>query len=157
MSMDDAEITRDEARLAALESYDILDTPAEAGFDDIVLLASQICETPVALVSLVAGDRQWFKAKVGFDGCETPIGQSVCQHGLKAPGLLIIPDLTLDPRTKDNTLVTAEPHIRFYAGARIETPEGLGLGMLCVIDGKTRPQGLTPRQAISLEALARQV
>ena len=146
-----------QARLAALGSYDILDTPAEAGFDDLVLLASQICGTPVALVSLVAGDRQWFKAKIGFDGCETPISQSVCQHGLAGPSLLIIPDLTVDPRTRDNPLVTSDPHIRFYAGARIETSEGLGLGMLCVIDGKPRPRGLSEWQATSLAALARQV
>ncbi|MCJ2124592.1 PAS domain S-box protein [Methylobacterium sp. J-077] len=148
---------RDPVRLAALDDYGILDTQAEQGFDDIVLLASRICATPVALVSLVAGDSQWFKARVGFDPCQTPLSQSVCAHALRQPGLLVIPDLTLDPRTRDNALVTGEPHLRFYAGARLETPEGVALGTLCVIDGKPRPEGLTPEQAEALKALARQV
>ncbi len=145
------------ARLAALDSYGILDTPTEQGFDDIVLLATQICEAPVALVSLVAGDRQWFKARIGFDACETPLSQSVCSHTLWRPGLLVIPDLSADPRTSDNTLVTCPPHIRFYAGVRLETPEGGVLGALCVIDMEPRPQGLIPSQERALEALARQV
>ncbi|KAB1081435.1 PAS domain-containing protein [Methylobacterium soli] len=145
------------ARLAALHRYGILDTPAEAGFDDIVLLASQICQTPVALVSLVEADRQWFKARIGFDACETPLAQSVCAHALHRPGLLVIPDLTQDPRTRHNTLVTGAPHLRFYAGARLETPDGHALGTLCVIDAEPRPAGLTPIQASGLEALARQV
>jgi two-component sensor histidine kinase len=144
-------------RLAALDSYAVLDTPAEQGFDDIVLLASRICQTPVALVSLVTDERQWFKAKVGFDGCQTPLAQSVCIHALRQPGLLVIPDLMQDPRTKANTLVTGAPHIRFYAGARLETPDGVALGTLCVIDVVTRPEGLSAEQASSLEALARQV
>jgi PAS domain S-box-containing protein len=147
----------DPARLAALDRYGILDTRGEQGFDDIVLLASRICGTPVALVSLVTADRQWFKARIGFDPCETPLSQSVCAHALQQPGLLVIPDLTADPRTRDNPLVTGEPRLRFYAGARLETPEGKPLGTLCVIDGKPRPEGLTPEQAESLEALARQV
>ena len=145
------------ARLAALDSYGILDTVTERGFDDIVLLASRICKTPVALVSLVNGDRQWFKARVGFDPCQTPLSQSVCALALWRPGLLVIPDLAADPRTRENTLVTGEPHIRFYAGARLETPDGLALGTLCVIDTAPRPEGLTLEQASSLEALARQV
>ncbi len=131
--------------------------PAEEGFDDIVLLATQLCNTPVALISLVAGDRQWFKARIGFDPCETPLSQSVCSNALWRPGLLIIPDLTTDPRTRDNTLVTGEPHIRFYAGARLEAPDGSAIGSICVIDTLPRPEGLTPSQCQSLEALARQV
>ncbi len=145
------------ARLAVLESYGILDTPTEQGFDDIVLLAVQICEAPVALVSLVAGDRQWFKARIGFDACETPLSQSICAHTLWRPGLLVIPDLAADPRTCGNTLVTGVPHLRFYAGARLETPEGEALGTLCVIDTEPRMDGLTSSQAHALEALARQV
>ncbi|TXN03743.1 PAS domain S-box protein [Methylobacterium sp. WL103] len=151
------EAVRDPARLAALYGYAILDTEAEQGFDDIVLLAARACGTPVALVSLVAGDRQWFKARVGFDPCQTPLSQSVCANALRQPGLLVIPDLTVDPRTRDNVLVTGEPHLRFYAGARLETTEGTPLGTLCVIDGKPRPAGLMPEQAEALEALARQV
>ncbi len=148
---------REPTRLAALDGYGILDTQAERGFDDIVLLASRICATPVALVSLVDGDRQWFKARVGFDPCQTPLSQSVCAHALARPGLLVIPDLTVDPRTWDNALVTGEPHLRFYAGARLETPEGVALGTLCVIDREPRPEGLTPEQGEALEALSRQV
>ncbi len=145
------------ARLDALADYGILDTEAEQGFDDIVLLASQLCETPVALVSLVAEDRQWFKARIGFEPCETPIGQSVCAHALDRTDPLVIPDLTEDPRTKDNTLVTGEPFIRFYAGAPLVTPAGIVVGTLCVIDRLPRPQGLQPNQMVALQALARQV
>ncbi|WP_244612299.1 PAS domain S-box protein, partial [Methylobacterium gnaphalii] len=145
------------ARLKALARYGILDTPAEAGFDDIVGLAAEICETPIALVSLVADDRQWFKARIGLDPCETPLEQSVCAHALKQTGLLVIPDLQDDPRTAANTLVTGEPHLRFYAGARLETPDGEAIGTLCVIDHQPRPDGLTPRQASSLQRLAGQV
>ena len=148
---------RDPARLAVLDGYGILDTPAERGFDDIVLLASRICGTPVALVNLVAADRQWFKARVGFAPFETPLAQSICVHALSRPGLLIIPDLTADPRTRDNVLVIGEPRLRFYAGARLETPEGLPLGALGVMDVEPRPEGLTSEQAEALEALARQV
>jgi two-component sensor histidine kinase len=147
----------EEARLAALAAFDILDTSAEEGFDDIVHLAREICATPVALVSLVAADRQWFKAKIGFDACETPIEQSVCAHALGSTDLLIIPDLTLDPRTRENTLVTGEPRIRFYAGAPLIMSTGVIIGTLCVIDDVARPFGLTPAQAESLQRLARQV
>jgi PAS domain S-box-containing protein len=145
------------ARLAALTSYDILDTPAEPGFDDIVFIASQVCATPIALVSLVDQHRQWFKARVGLEACETPISQSVCAHGLSGAGPLIIPDLTLDPRTRANTLVTEEPRLRFYAGAPLISPQGQAIGMLCVIDTVARPQGLDAAQIRTLEGLARQV
>lgn len=147
----------DDARLSALAGYAVLDTPAEAGFDDIVLIASQLCETPTALVSLVDRDRQWFKARIGFDCAQTPLSQSICAHALRQDGILVIPDLTLDPRTRDNTLVTGHPHVRFYAGALLASPEGERLGTLCVIDTVPRPQGLSSGQASGLEALARQV
>ncbi len=148
---------QDDARLAALDAYDILDTPAEAGFEDIVLLASQACETPTALVSFVAKDRQWFKARIGFHPCETPLSQSVCAHALGRDGVLVIPDLTRDPRTRDNALVTGDPQIRFYAGAPLHTQDGFALGTLCVIDSVPRPEGLDERQKATLTALARQV
>lgn len=148
---------QEDARLAALDAYDILDTPAESGFEDIVLLASQACRTPVALISLIAKDRQWFKARIGFDPCETPLSQSVCAHALGRDGILVIPDLTLDPRTRDNTLVTGTPEIRFYAGAPLYTREGFAIGTLCVIDTVPRPEGLNARQQATLSALARQV
>lgn len=144
-------------RLEALEAYDILDTPPEPEFDDIVLVASIVCKTPVALVSLVEIGRQWFKARIGFEACETPIGQSVCANALSNPDILVIPDLTQDERTRTNTLVTEAPHIRFYAGAPLIVPDGTIIGTLCVIDTVTRPQGLDETQAKALEALARQV
>jgi two-component sensor histidine kinase/PAS domain-containing protein len=144
-------------RIDLLEAYDILNTPPEPEFDDIVLIASEVCATPVSLVSLVEADRQWFKARVGFEACETPIEQSVCAHSLASPDLLIIPDLRLDPRTAHNTLVTEPPHIRFYAGAPLLGPDGVAIGTLCVIDTEPRPEGLNPSQQKVLTALSRQV
>ncbi len=131
-----------------------MDTAAEEAFDRIVLRATESCQTPVALISLVADDRQWFKARIGFAPSETPLGQSVCKYALHERGLLVIPDLAADPRTSDNTLVTGEPRIRFYAGAKIEAADGTPIGSLCVIDTEPRPEGLTPVQAAALEGLA---
>ncbi|GJD32592.1 hypothetical protein PMNALOAF_3869 [Methylobacterium adhaesivum] len=145
------------SRLTALDAYGILDTPPEKGFDDIVNLARKACATPVALVSLVAGDRQWFKARVGFEPCETTLDKSVCAHVLGQPDLLVIPDLREDHRTRDNPLVTGDPFLRFYAGAPLDAANGGCLGSLCVIDVEPRPDGLTTDQAESLRALARQV
>lgn len=149
--------TSDPERLAELHAYDILDTVPEEGFDDVVEIARLICEAPVALVSLVAKDRQWFKARVGFAPCETDLNSSVCAYALSEPDLLIIPDLTADVRTRANPLVTGDPHIRFYAGAPLRASNGQVLGSLCVIDTKPRPEGLTGRQAEALRRLARQV
>jgi PAS domain S-box-containing protein len=149
--------TIDPARLDALARFAVLDSPPERGFDDIVELAIQICETPVALVSLVSSDRQWFKARSGFEACETDLDSSVCAFALVEPDMLIIPDLAQDVRTKGNPLVSGEPHIRFYAGAPLRTAEGHVLGSLCVIDDKPRPDGLTARQSSALKNLARQV
>ena len=151
-------LVSDDARLDALARYAILDTPPERGFDDIVHLACQLCRTPVSLVSLVAGDRQWFKARAGFPACETDLNSSVCAHALAQPDdVLVIPDLSIDPRTDSNPLVVGAPFIRFYAGAPLVTSEGYVLGTLCVIDHEARPEGLTGPQAESLKALARQV
>ncbi|MCJ2018349.1 GAF domain-containing protein, partial [Methylobacterium sp. E-065] len=147
----------DTRRLNALKDYGILDTAPEKGFDDIVLLARRLCDAPVALVSFVASDRQWFKAKAGFTPCETTLDRSVCAHVLAAPDILVIPDLTLDARTSANPLVTGEPHLRFYAGAPLEAATGERLGSLCVIDTAPRPGGLSEDQAASLKALAGQV
>ncbi|WAJ31570.1 GAF domain-containing protein [Antarcticirhabdus aurantiaca] len=144
-------------RLAALRSYDILDTPPEQGFDDIVMLASQICGTPIALVTLLDRDRQWFKARAGTDICETPIGSAICRHAIGGSEVLVIPDLAADPRTAANPLVTEPPHMRFYAGAPLATPDGVTLGTICVLDVEPRPDGLTPEQEATLAALARQV
>ncbi|RYB07605.1 GAF domain-containing protein [Lichenibacterium ramalinae] len=144
-------------RLAVLEAYAVLDTPPEAGFDDVVTLACQVCEAPVALVSLVDRERQWFKARRGFAPGETDMSRSVCVHALAQDDILEIPDLSADPRTCGNPLVTGEPHLRFYAGAVLKTPAGIAFGSLCVIDHVPRADGLTDRQRDALRALARQV
>ena len=146
--------TFDKRRLAALAEFGILDTPAEPAFDGIAELAAQLCETPVALVSLVVDDRQWFKAKVGISASETDLRSSVCAHALVEPDLLVIPDLTADARTLDNPLVTGEPFIRFYAGAPLRTQAGESIGSLCVLDHVCRPQGLSAAQAKGLRSLA---
>ena len=156
-TIDEPASVSDPLRLAALDGYDILDTASEQGFDDIVQLATVLCGAPIALVSLVAGDRQWFKARIAFPADETDLSRSVCAHALAEPDLLIIRDLALDPRTRDNPLVTGEPHIRFYAGAPLRSAEGMVLGTLCVIDREVRPEGLTEIQADAMRALARQV
>jgi PAS domain S-box-containing protein len=147
----------DPHRIQFLKSYDILDTPPEPGFDDVVILARQVCKTPIALVSLVDRDRQWFKAASGLDSCETPISQSVCAHSLAQRETLNIPDLTKDERTRHNPLVTGEPFIRFYAGAPLITASGHAIGTVCVIDTAARVGGLAADQIAALEALARQV
>ncbi|PCD02943.1 diguanylate cyclase [Sphingomonas spermidinifaciens] len=144
-------------RIAALEAYDILDTPAEHDFDELAQLAADALEAPIALVSLVARDRQWFKAEVGLGARETPIGTSICVHALAGDGLMVVPDLSADPRFADNPFVTATGGIRFYAGAVLYGRSGAPLGTLCVIDHVARPDGLTPAQRRLLESLARQV
>nr|WP_237481819.1 GAF domain-containing protein [Lichenibacterium sp. 6Y81] len=120
-------------------------------------LATRLCQTPVGLVSFVAADRQWFKARVDFPHCETDLDRSVCKFALAEPDLLVIPDLAVDPRTAGNPLVTGDPFIRFYAGAPLRMPDGQVLGSLCVIDTVPRPGGLTPEQAEDLRILAAQV
>ncbi|MDN3566785.1 PAS domain-containing protein [Paeniroseomonas aquatica] len=148
----------DEARrLAALDTYAILDTPAERAFDDVVKLVASLCDAPVAVVSLVGGDRQFFKAEVGLGVRGTPVDMSICAHAILQSGLFVVPDTRLDPRFVNNPLVTGEPFLRFYAGAPLETPDGVPLGTLCVLDYQPRPAGLTPAQEFALTVLARQV
>ena len=142
-------------RLAALDRYRILDTAPEPEFDDIANLAAMVCEAPVAVVNLIGEARQWFKAEVGLGVRETPLDVSICAHAILQPGLFVVPDTTKDPRFNCNPLVTGEPHLRFYAGALLLTPEGLPLGTLCVLDYK--PREITERQAFALKTLARQV
>lgn len=149
--------TDEQARLTALKAYGVLHTPPEAAFDDIVGLAARLCDAPTALISLVGEQEQWFKARVGLDACSTPRDVSFCDHAMHGGEIMVVPDATLDPRFADNALVTGEPHIRFYAGAPLVTPQGHPLGSLCVIDSRARPQGLTDIQAHALSVLANQV
>jgi PAS domain S-box-containing protein len=145
----------EEQRIAELHKYEILDTPYETEFDDIVELASRICETPISIVNLIDVNRQWFKAEKGFGVRETPLDNSICAHALLQSDMLIIPDTTKDSRFNCNPLVTDNPKLRFYAGALLQTDEGLPLGTLCVLDYK--PRELTEHQLFSLKALSRQV
>ena len=144
-------------RLAALDSYAILDTPLEQDFDDLVRLAAELLEAPIAAVNLIAEKRQWFKAEIGLGVREMPLDDSICSRMLLQRGELIVPDLLADPRFTCNPLVHAGPGLRFYAGELLETPNGLPLGTLCVLDTKPRPEGLTDRQRFVLRTLARQV
>ena len=144
-----------EVRLAALRSYDILDTPREQDFDDLASLAARLCDVPVALVSLVDADRQWFKAEVGLGCSETPMQSSICAHVIRENAFVEIPDTLADERTRDNPLCQGEDGLRFYAGALLRTAAGIPLGTLCVLDRK--PRTLEPHQREALEVLARQV
>lgn len=144
-------------RLAALRGYDVLDTASEPAFDEITHIAALVCQAPIALVSLVEDRRQWFKARLGTDLPDTPLDVSFCAFAMLEPELTVVPDATRDPRFQHNGLVTGAPFIRFYAGARLETPEGLPIGTICILDTKARPEGLTQQQAQTLRALARQV
>lgn len=142
-------------RLAALYSYDILDTDRESDFDHIVALASRICGTQMSVINLIDADRQWFKAETGFGVRETPLETSICSHVILEHDFTEIPDLLIDPRTMDNPLCGAGAGLRFYAGALLKSSNGLPIGTLCVLD-KT-PRHLNELQKDSLRLLARQV
>jgi two-component sensor histidine kinase len=145
----------EEYRLDALRRYDILDTPREADFDEVVKVTSAICNAPISVINLIDHGRQWFKAEVGLGVRETPIDSSICAHAILQSELFVIPDTTQDDRFCDNPLVTGDPHLRFYAGALLETPEGFPLGTVCVLDYK--PRDLDETQKAFLRLMAHQV
>jgi hypothetical protein len=132
----------DPARLAALDALAILGTAPAAEFDDIVRVASEVCGMPVSLISLLDGDRQWFKAETGFGQSETPLSQSICAYAVQQDDVFEIEDLTRDARTSDNPLVTGGPEVRFYAGALLRSPEGClsdkGIALCALIQRKVR-------------------
>jgi len=145
--------SKEAARVAALNRYAILDTEPEQSFDDLVTLASHICKTPMALLTLVDDHRQWFKSAVGVQVRETPREISFCSQAIEQENLFIIRDALEDPRFRDNPLVTGEPHIRFYAGAPLVNEDGFALGTLCVAD--RQPRELDEDQKVALASLSR--
>src|SRR5260221_6523841 len=142
-------------RLDTLASYRILDTRLEQEFDDITRLVAYICKTPIALVSLVDEARQWFKSEIGLGVQETPLACSICAHAILQPGVFQVRDTLADARFANNPLVVGTPNVRFYAGAPLESEDGLPLGTLCVLD--YQPRELSDDQTSALRILARQV
>lgn len=141
-------------RLRALSEYKILGTKPEESYDDITTIASQTCNTPIALLSLVDTDRQWFKSRVGINAEETPRDWSFCAHAIHSSEPLVVTDALNDKRFADNPLVRDDPKIRFYAGFPLQTDADHRIGTLCVIDRQPRP--LSEQQMIVMKALARQ-
>ena len=147
--------SNDGARVDALQKYAILDSEPEQAFDDLTLLASYVCKTPIALISLVDEDRQWFKAKVGISATETSRDIAFCSTAIQQGDVFVVPDALQDERFRTNPLVVSEPSIRFYAGAPLINEDGYALGTLCVID--RTPRVLGSDQETALKALSRLV
>jgi GAF domain-containing protein len=145
----------EDARIVALDKYAILDTEPEQSFDDLTLLASYICKTPIALISLVDEDRQWFKSRVGIAASETSRNIAFCSTAILQSDVFVVPDALADERFRDNPLVVSDPHIRFYAGAPLINEDGYALGTLCVVD--RAPRDLAPDEKEALKALSRLV
>lgn len=145
----------EQERLRELKDLDILDTLEEQAYDDLTEIAAQICDVPIALVSLIDTDRQWFKSHHGLDARETPRELAFCAHAILDDQLFIVEDSAQDPRFADNPLATGAPHVKFYAGAPLIISKNIRLGTLCVIDD--HPRSLSQQQKSALQALARQV
>ncbi len=146
----------EDRRLAGLLRFNVLDTESEQAYDDLTMLASEVCKTPIALISLIDEDRQWFKSRVGLDATETPRELSFCAYAIGQPDTVFeVQDATMDSRFSANPLVTGEPGIRFYAGAPLVTADGLAIGTVCVIDRV--PRALTPSERKALQSLSRHV
>ncbi len=149
-------LSNEAERLAALRSYEVLDTTCEAAFDNIAMMAAQMTGCPISLVSLIDGERQWFKSRIGLDATQTPRDIAFCAHAIATPDeTFIVPDALEDTRFADNPLVQDGPAIRFYAGVPLVNPQGVALGTLCVID--QQPRELSPLQQQTLERLAESV
>jgi GAF domain-containing protein len=144
-----------------LRALGLLDSPPEQAFDAIVDLVRRMLDVPIALISLVDSDRQWFKASCGIGAAETPRSVSFCAHAIHQPEVFVVPDATQDPRFHDNPLVTGEPNIRFYAGIPLELPSGYRIGTLCAISPIAREEFDAESQAclriiagLALDAIA---
>jgi len=124
----------DPERLAVLHALDVLDTPPQARFDHVTRLARRVFDVPIALITLVDRERQWFKSRVGLPATQTPRDVSFCAHAILQDEVMVVPDASQDRRFHDNPLVTGEPHIRFYAGCPLQTPDHVKLGTLCILD-----------------------
>ncbi|MBH0193991.1 MAG: PAS domain S-box protein, partial [Nitrospira sp.] len=142
-------------RLAELYRYEVLDTAPEKTLDDLVHLAAYICQAPIAVISLVDSDRQWFKSKIGLTATQTDRVVAFCAHTILGDELFVVPDTLEDKRFVENPLVTGDPNIRFYCGAPLTTPDGYRIGTLSVIDRV--PRELSPEQLLAMRVLSRQV
>ncbi|MGN5375570.1 GAF domain-containing protein [Sphingomonas hankookensis] len=143
-------------RLAAIRDYRLIEAIGDGAQGDLARLAAQICAAPIALITVIGADRQWFMAQVGTDLCGTSLDDAICTHALASDDMLVIPDLSLDPRTRDSGIVADGPQIRFYAGVPLRLADGVAVGTLCVIDTVARPEGLSATQRDMLCSLARQ-
>lgn len=149
----DSSIELERRRQAALDALSLTDSLSEPAYDAVVQLARIVCDTPIALISLIDRDRQWFKARVGLDVTETPRNIAFCDHAIRTSSQMMeVEDAQLDLRFKDNPLVTGEPNIRFYAGQPLVDGFGNALGTVCVIDRV--PRKLSPTQYVALSSLA---
>lgn len=144
--------TAERERLEALHALRILDTPPEDRFDRVTRLAQRLFGVPMVAVSMIDADRQWFKSRIGLDDDETKRHDAMCNHTIQQPGVLVVPDATLDERFVTNPFVTGDPHVRFYAGHPVRAPGGEAVGALCIID--VAPRELSAEELAALADLA---